>query len=76
MVNAYSACYPDDIGGGVSYRGFGDFVRAPGHFCVRIPERLESADAAPMLCAAITVYSPLKRYGCGPKTRMGIVGVG
>lgn len=76
MVNAYAARYPDDIGGGVSYGGFGDYVRAPGHFCVRIPEGLESADAAPMLCAGITVYSPLKRHGCGPKMRVGIVGVG
>ena len=37
---------------------------------------MDPADAAPMLCAGITVYSPLRRNGCGPGKRVGIVGVG
>lgn len=42
----------------------------------KIPEGLPGEQAAPFLCAGITMYSPLKRNGCGPKKRVGIVGVG
>ncbi|KAJ3503330.1 hypothetical protein NM208_g16536 [Fusarium decemcellulare] len=41
-----------------------------------IPEALSSTQAAPMLCAGITVYSPLKRLGAGPGKKVGIVGIG
>ena len=41
-----------------------------------IPDALPSPDAAPMLCAGITVYSPLKRFGAGPGKKVGIVGIG
>jgi alcohol dehydrogenase (NADP+) len=41
-----------------------------------IPEALPSAVAAPMLCAGLTAYSPLKRNGCGPGKKVGIVGLG
>lgn len=47
----------------------------PAHFVVKIPDTLSSAAAAPMLCAGITVYAPLKKNGAGPGTRVGIVGV-
>lgn len=60
----------------MSCGGYGDYVRAPGHFVVPIPGGLDSAGAAPILCAGITVFSPLKRSNCGPKTRVGIAGIG
>lgn len=41
-----------------------------------IPEGLSSEDAAPMMCGGVTVYSPLKRNGCGPGKTVGVVGVG
>ena len=41
-----------------------------------IPEALDSAIAAPMLCAGLTAYSPLVRNGCGPGKKVGIVGLG
>lgn len=41
-----------------------------------IPEKIKSPDAAPMMCAGITVYSPLKRLGAGPGKKVGIVGIG
>lgn len=41
-----------------------------------LPESVSSVDAAPMLCAGITVYSPLKRFGAGPGKKVGIVGIG
>lgn len=52
------------------------YHRAPAHFAVKIPEALSSAAAAPMLCGGVTVYSPLKHFGCGPGKRVGIIGVG
>ena len=41
-----------------------------------IPDAIPSSSAAPMLCAGITVFSPLRRNGCGPGKKVGIVGVG
>ncbi|KAF2837309.1 putative NADP-dependent alcohol dehydrogenase C 2 [Patellaria atrata CBS 101060] len=72
-TNTYAGFFPD---GSKSYGGYADYSRVPGHFVIRIPEALDSAAAAPMLCGGITVYSPLKREGCGPGKRVGIVGLG
>ncbi|KAK9357494.1 chaperonin 10-like protein [Lipomyces starkeyi] len=47
------------------YGGYANYNRSPGHFVVKIPDELDSADVAPMLCGGITVYSPLKKNGCG-----------
>jgi alcohol dehydrogenase (NADP+) len=75
-VNAYASKYPDDQGGGKSYGGYSDYVRAPGHFLFKIPDGLSSAEAAPMLCGGVTTWSPLVQNGAGPGVRVGIVGVG
>ncbi|BCS17337.1 NAD(P)-dependent alcohol dehydrogenase [Aspergillus puulaauensis] len=64
------------MNGGKSYGGYALYHRAPAHFAVKIPESLSSAAAAPMLCGGVTVYSPLKHFGCGPGKRVGIIGVG
>lgn len=61
---------------GKSYGGYADYNRTNGNFVVKIPNGLDSADAAPMMCGGVTVYSPLKRNGCGPGKTVGIVGVG
>ena len=42
----------------------------------KIPENLDTAIAAPMLCAGLTTYSPLVRLGCSPGKKVGIVGIG
>ncbi|KAM3070460.1 hypothetical protein ACMFMG_010283 [Clarireedia jacksonii] len=42
----------------------------------KIPEKLDSANAAPMLCGGLTVFSTLKQYECGPGKTVGVVGVG
>ncbi|CAK3947826.1 probable alcohol dehydrogenase, class V [Lecanosticta acicola] len=73
-VNTFADKYPHD--GGESYGGYADYHRAPSHFVFKIPEGLESAEAAPMLCGGITVFSPLKENGCGPGKKVGIIGVG
>lgn len=73
-MNTYGSIYPDDEG--KSYGGYATHNRTNGRFVFKIPEGLDSADAAPMLCGGVTVYSPLKNNGCGPGKTVGIVGVG
>ncbi|KAF7551754.1 hypothetical protein G7Z17_g4814 [Cylindrodendrum hubeiense] len=73
-VGTYGAVYPN--GEGKSYGGFGNYNRTSSSFVFKIPDGLASEDAAPMLCAGITVYTPLKKYGCGPGKNVGIVGIG
>jgi alcohol dehydrogenase (NADP+) len=41
-----------------------------------IPEAVPSEMAAPMLCGGVTTYAPLKRHGCGPGKKVGVVGIG
>lgn len=62
--------------GDKSYGGYGLYNRVPGHFAIKIPDAISSAEAAPMLCGGVTLYSPLKHNGCGPGKRVGIIGVG
>ncbi|KAF2723554.1 GroES-like protein [Polychaeton citri CBS 116435] len=72
-VNTFAGTYPD---GTNSYGGYANYHRANSHFVFKIPDNIESKDAAPMLCGGITLYSPLKQYGCGPGKKVGIVGLG
>ncbi|KAH9903903.1 zinc-binding dehydrogenase [Xylariomycetidae sp. FL2044] len=74
FVGTYGGSYPNNEG--KSYGGYADYNRTNGHFVFPIPDGLESSSAAPMLCAGITVFSPLLRNGCGPGKTVGIVGVG
>jgi alcohol/geraniol dehydrogenase (NADP+) len=55
--------------------GFADRTRVDGRFAFPIPEGLASADAAPLLCAGVTVYSPLASW-VKPSMRVGVVGIG
>ncbi|KAK9449016.1 chaperonin 10-like protein [Limtongia smithiae] len=72
-VFTYDACYPS---GDVAYGGYAEEGRYPASFAFKIPEELPSEIAAPMMCGGITVYSPLRRNGCGPGKVVGIVGIG
>jgi uncharacterized zinc-type alcohol dehydrogenase-like protein len=58
-----------------SYGGFADRLRVDYRFAVPIPDALDSATAAPLLCAGITVYAPLSRL-VHPASRVGIIGIG
>ena len=60
----------------VTYGGYSDSIVVDQHFVLRIPSHLDLAGAAPLLCAGITTYSPLKRAGVGPGKKVGIVGFG
>ncbi|MBX3224575.1 MAG: NAD(P)-dependent alcohol dehydrogenase [Labilithrix sp.] len=56
--------------------GFAERVRADARFCFELPGGLDPATAAPLLCAGLTVFSPLERLGVRAGTRVGVVGVG
>lgn len=56
--------------------GYSSSIRVHDRWVFTIPEAIKSEDAAPMLCAGLTVYSPLLRNGAGPGKTVGIVGIG
>lgn len=56
--------------------GFADRVRCHHAFAVPIPDAIELADAGPMFCAGITVFSPLLRFGVRPTDRAAVIGIG
>ena len=60
----------------VTYGGYSDSIVVDEHFVVRIPSNLDLAGAAPLLCAGITTYSPLRHWGIGKGKKVGIVGLG
>lgn len=73
MVATYNSRH---LNGGKSMGGHANYHRCPAHFVVRIPEGVSSEQAAPMLCGGLTLYSPLKHFGCRKGKRVGVVGVG
>jgi uncharacterized zinc-type alcohol dehydrogenase-like protein len=58
------------------FGGFADGIRVDSRFCFPIPDELAPELAAPLLCAGVTVFAPLARYGTGPGKRVGIMGIG
>ncbi|MED6183364.1 putative mannitol dehydrogenase 3 [Stylosanthes scabra] len=65
------------IDGTTTYGGYSDSMVVDEHFVIRIPEGLPLDAAAPLLCAGVTVYSPLKYYGLDkPGLHVGVVGLG
>jgi cinnamyl-alcohol dehydrogenase len=74
MILTYSA---KNIDGTITYGGYSDTMVCEEHFVIRIPDALSLEAAAPLLCAGITVYSPLKHFGLDkPGLRLGVVGLG
>lgn len=62
--------------GGVTYGGYSKRIVVDEHFVLRVPASLELSGVAPLLCAGITTYSPLRRLGAGPGKTVGVVGIG
>ena len=60
----------------VTYGGYSDSIVVEEDMLLRIPSNLNLAGAAPLLCAGVTTYAPLKRNGVGPGKKVGIVGLG
>ena len=72
-VSTYSA---RDDAGNATQGGYSEQIVVDEAFAVKIPKSLPLRKAAPLLCAGVTTYSPLRRWGAGPGTRVGIVGFG
>ncbi len=62
--------------GTATYGGYSESIVVNEAFVLRIPENLDLAATAPLLCAGITTYSPLKHWNVGPGKRVGVVGLG
>ena len=67
---------PDKHLGGQTYGGYTESIVVHENYVLRVPEKLDSAAAAPLLCGGITVYSPLKHWNVGTGKKAGIVGIG
>ena len=68
---------PDpDFPGQTTHGGYSQSIVITEKAVMRVPENLDPAGAAPLLCAGITTYSPLKTWGAGPGKKVGIAGVG
>jgi uncharacterized zinc-type alcohol dehydrogenase-like protein len=65
-----------DDPGGTTYGGYSKHIVVREEFVLKIPESLDKAGAAPLLCAGITTYSPLHQYGVKKGMTVGIVGLG
>jgi alcohol dehydrogenase (NADP+) len=62
--------------GGVTYGGYSDSVVVDERFVLRVPSNLDPAGAAPLLCAGITTYSPMRHWGVTKGKKVGVVGLG
>ncbi|MBD1871250.1 NAD(P)-dependent alcohol dehydrogenase [Cyanobacteria bacterium FACHB-471] len=60
----------------VTYGGYSDSIVADERFVLRVPDNLELAGVAPLLCAGITTYSPLRHWGVTEGKKVGVVGLG
>jgi uncharacterized zinc-type alcohol dehydrogenase-like protein len=73
MVGTYAAT---DHDGSTTQGGYSTHVVVDAGFVLRVPDGIDSAAAAPLLCAGITTYSPLRHWGAGPGKRVAVVGLG
>jgi len=67
---------PDKHLGGMTYGGYSEQIVVDEHFVLRVPTNLELSGVAPLLCAGVTTYSPLRHAGTGKGKKVGIVGLG
>jgi len=67
---------PDKHLGGVTYGGYSDRIVVDERFVLQVPTNLDLAGVAPLLCAGITTYSPLRHWGVTEGKKVGIVGLG
>ena len=65
-----------DKSGNPTYGGYSDRIVVDDHFVLRIPDSLPLDAAAPLMCAGITTYSPLRHWNAGPGKKVAIIGMG
>jgi alcohol dehydrogenase (NADP+) len=68
--------FPDKHLGGVTFGGYSDSIVVDQRFVLRVPSNLKLAGAAPLLCAGITTYSPMRHWGVTKGKKVGVVGIG
>ena len=66
----------DRVTGELTLGGYSDHIVVREAFVLKVPDRLDLARAAPILCAGITTWSPLRRFRVGPGSRIAVVGLG
>lgn len=66
----------DRISGAPTQGGYAKHLVVSEAFCLHVPEGLDLARIAPLLCAGITTYSPLRTWNVGPGSRVGVIGLG
>jgi uncharacterized zinc-type alcohol dehydrogenase-like protein len=59
-----------------TYGGYSDIIVVDEHFVVKVSDKLDLKAAAPLLCAGITTYSPLRHWKVGPGQKVGVIGLG
>ena len=64
------------VGGGLAFGGYSERIVVDEQFVVRIPDGLDLKGVAPLFCAGITTYSPLRHWGVGPGQKVGVIGLG
>ena len=68
--------FPDKHLGGVTYGGYSDSIVVDERFVLKVPANLDLAGTAPLLCAGITTYSPMRHWGVTKGKKVGVVGLG
>lgn len=66
----------DPVDGTDTKGGYSTVMVAPEHFVLHVPDTLDMTSAAPLLCAGITTYSPLRHWNVGRDSKVGIIGLG
>jgi uncharacterized zinc-type alcohol dehydrogenase-like protein len=74
MVGTYNA--KDKKHGGLTFGGYSERITVDEKFVVRVPDNLDLKATAPLLCAGITLYSPLRHWNVQPGQKVGIIGLG
>jgi alcohol dehydrogenase (NADP+) len=74
MILTYNS--PDRHLGGVTYGGYSDSIVVDHRFVLRVPPNLSLAGTAPLLCAGITTYSPMRHWGVSRAKKVGVAGLG
>jgi uncharacterized zinc-type alcohol dehydrogenase-like protein len=74
MIPTYGA--PSEDPGGLTFGGYSKAITVDRDFVLTIPDTLDAAACAPLLCAGITTYSPLRHWKVGPGMTVGVIGLG
>lgn len=74
MIGTFDVLERDGVS--ITRGGYSNGIVVDQGYVVSVPENLDSAAVAPLMCAGITLYSPLKEWGAGPGKKVGILGLG